>query len=51
MKLSYILLIVLAFLCAACSPIVKTHENEHRPAMIEQVDVGYSPVTIENIIE
>ena len=51
MKLSYILLIVLAFLCAACSPIVKMHENEHRPAMIEQVDVGYSPVTIENINE
>ena len=51
MKLSYILLIVLAFLCAACSPIVKVHENEHRPAMTEQMDAAYTPVTIENINE
>ena len=51
MKLSYILLIVLAFLCAACSPIVKVHENEHRPAMAEQMDAAYTPVTIENINE
>ena len=51
MKLSYILLIVLALLFAACSPIVKVHENEHRPAMAEQMDAVYTPVTIENINE
>ena len=51
MKLSYILLIVLALLFAACSPIVKVHENEHRPAMAEQMDAAYTPVTIENINE
>lgn len=51
MKLSYILLIVLALLFAACSPIVKVHENEHRPAMTDQADAVYTPVTIENINE
>ena len=51
MKLSYILLAVLALLLAACSPIVKVHENEHRPAMAEQMDAAYTPVTIENINE
>jgi len=51
MKLSYILLTVLALLCAACSPIVKMHENEHRPALTEQADAAYTPVTIENINE
>ena len=51
MKLSYILLAVLALLLAACSPIVKVHENEHRPAMTEQMDAVYTPVTIENINE
>ena len=51
MKLSYILLTVLVFLLTACSPIVKVHENEHRPAMTEQADAVYTPVTIENINE
>lgn len=51
MKLSYILLPALALLCAACSPIVKVHESEHRPAMTEQMDAVYTPVTIENIDE
>ena len=51
MKLSYILPTVLALLFAACSPIVKVHENEHRPAMTEQADAVYTPVTIENINE
>ena len=51
MKLSYILLTVLVFLLTACSPIVKVHENEHRPAMTEQADAAYTPVTIENINE
>ena len=51
MKLPYILLTVLALLCTACSPIVKMHENEHRPALTEQADAAYTPVTIENINE
>ena len=51
MKLSYIGVAVLALLCAACSPIVKVHENEHRPAMVAQTDAAYTPVTIENIDE
>lgn len=51
MKLSYILLTVLVLLLTACSPIVKVHENEHRPAMAEQADAVYTPVTIENINE
>ena len=51
MKLSYILLIVLALLFAACSPIVRVHENERRPALAEQADAVYTPVTIENINE
>ena len=51
MKLSYILLTVLVFLLTACSPIVKVHENEHRPAMTEQADAVYTPVAIENINE
>ena len=51
MKLSYILPTVLVLLLTACSPIVKVHENEHRPAMTEQADAVYTPVTIENINE
>lgn len=51
MKLSYILPTVLVLLLTACSPIVKVHENEHRPAMAEQMDAAYTPVTIENINE
>ena len=51
MKLSYILPTVLVLLLTACSPIVKVHENEHRPAMAEQADAVYTPVTIENINE
>ena len=51
MKLSYILPTVLVLLLTACSPIVKVHENEHRPAMAEYADEGYAPVTIENIDE
>ena len=51
MKLSYILLAVLALLLAACSPIVRVHESGHRPAMTEYTDEGYVPVTIENIDE
>ena len=51
MKLSYILLIVLALLCAACSPIVHVHESEHRSAMTEHADEDYVPVMIENIDE
>ena len=51
MKLSYIGVAVLALLCAACSPIVKVHENEHRPAMVAQTDAVYTPAVIENIDE
>ena len=51
MKLSYILLTVLALLLSACSPIVRVHENERRPALAEQADAVYTPVTIENINE
>ena len=51
MKLSYILLPALALLCAACSPVVKVHENECRPAMAKHADAAYTPVTIENIDE
>ena len=51
MKLPYILLTIFALLCAACSPIVKVHENERRPAMTVQTDAAYTPVTIENINE
>ena len=51
MKLSYILPTVLVLLLTACSPIVKVHENEHRPAMAAQTDAAYTPVTIENINE
>ena len=51
MKLSYILLPALALLCAACSPVVKVHENECRPAMAKHADAAYTPVTIENINE
>ena len=51
MKLSYIFPTVLVLLLTACSPIVKVHENEHRPAMAEQMDAAYTPVTIENINE
>ena len=51
MKFFCVLLVALSLLCAACSPIVKVHENEHRPAMTEQADAVYTPVTIENINE
>ena len=51
MKNFYVLLPALALLCAACSPIVHVHESEHRPAMTEQADAAYTPVTIENINE
>ena len=51
MKFFCVLLVALSLLCAACSPIVKVHENEHRPAMAEYADEGYAPVTIENIDE
>ena len=51
MKHSYIFPTVLVLLLTACSPIVKVHENEHRPAMTEQADAVYTPVTIENINE
>ena len=51
MKLSYIFPTVLVLLLTACSSIVKVHENEHRPAMAEQMDAAYTPVTIENINE
>ena len=51
MKHSYIFPTVLVLLLTACSPIVKVHENEHRPAMTEQTDAVYTPVTIENINE
>ena len=51
MKFFCVLLVALSLLCAACSPIVKVHENEHRPAMAEYADEGYTPVTIENINE
>ena len=51
MKLSYILLIVLVLLLTACSPVVKVHENQRRPAMPVQTDAAYTPVTIENINE
>ena len=51
MKFFCVLLVALSLLCAACSPIVKVHENEHRPAMAEYADEGYAPVTIENINE
>ena len=49
MKLSYLLLAVPALLCAACSPIVQVHESERPPAMTEQTEAGYLPVTVENI--
>ena len=51
MKFFCVLLVALSLLCAACSPIVKVHENEHRPAMAKYADEGYAPVTIENIDE
>ena len=51
MKLFYLLLPILLFTMTACSPIVKVHENERRPAMAEQMDAAYTPVTIENINE
>ena len=51
MKFFCVLLVALSLLCAACSPIVKVHENEHRPAMTEQAAAVYTPVTIENINE
>ena len=51
MKFFCVLLVALSLLCAACSPIVKVHENEHHPAMAEYADEGYAPVTIENIDE
>ena len=51
MKFFCVLLVALSLLCAACSPIVRVHENEHRPAMTEYADEGYAPVTIENIDE
>ena len=51
MKFFCVLLVALSLLCAACSPIVKVHENEHRPAMTEQAAASYTPVTVENIDE
>ena len=48
MNLIYLLLPV--FLCTACSPIVKVHENERRPAMTERAEFC-TPVTIGNIDE
>ena len=51
MKHSYIFPTVLVLLLTACSPIVKVHENEHRPAMTEQAAASYTPVTIVNINE
>ena len=51
MKLSYILLIVLALLPSACSPIFRVHDNERPPALAEQAAAVYQPVTTHTITE